>query len=84
MATEKSIRPVPAPARKLARVIKLTDEQEAHLHHDLMGARAAVMTAILALEHGGVHEMISNSLRMHVLYPLGRVESALTGEEVRP
>lgn len=81
MATKsKSTRARKAPSRKSRRA---STADLAELHRDLYGARAAVMTAILALEGKGVDGLISSSLRLHVLQPLGRIADAL-GEEARP
>src|SRR5947209_4658262 len=54
------------------------------LARDFLSARCALMTAVLALEGKGVMTHISASLRMHVLYPLERIEKLATNREVMP
>lgn len=68
-------------ARRARTSRKLADDTK--VCHDLMGARAAVLTAILAMDGRGVHGEIAISLRIHVLAALERIEQAVTGE-VRP
>jgi hypothetical protein len=48
------------------------------------GARAALLTAILALEGKGVHTQIATSLRMHVLNSMDQIQRAVTGRGELP
>jgi hypothetical protein len=54
------------------------------LGSDFLGARSALMTAILALDGNPVTRHISFSLRMHVLRPLDNIEKLATNREVGP
>lgn len=88
MATRKSTRAGKAQSHSRARprnplspaAQKAIDE---HLSNEMpgafMGARAALIAAIIAMEGKGVFGDISMSLRMHVLLPLERLEHAVTG-----
>lgn len=49
------------------------------MHLELVGVKAAAMTAILALESKGVHADIATSLRRHVYFPLKGIDEALDG-----
>jgi hypothetical protein len=71
----KSRRPVPRAVQ---------EELREQLGGDFISARAAVYSAVLALETKGVYTHIATSLRMHVLRSLERIEKAATGRDVFP
>lgn len=60
--------------RKTKSVSTPTSKVHEHFRLELLGARAATMTAVLALEHhhGGVLNEVALSLRRHVLEVLDR------------
>ncbi len=63
---------------------KLNFDARDQLHGRLVRAQSALITAILALEGGGVHGEVSNSLRSHVYFPLRDLTEALDGKVVLP
>jgi hypothetical protein len=88
MATRKSTRAGKAqpPSRAKSRNPLSRAAQKAideHLSNEMpgvfMGARAALIAAVIAMEGKGVFGDIATSLRMHVLLPLERIELAVTG-----
>ncbi len=51
------------------------DQRATALAHDLLQARGAVQTAILALEGKGVFNQVAMMLRISVLQPIERIQA---------
>lgn len=66
-AQSRPTKPGPARARKIPH------DMADRIRIELAGAKAATMTAILALEGKGVDDEVALSLRRHVLLPLEAV-----------
>lgn len=75
MATSrKHTAPAKAQSSRSTRAARNAEEARKEICHlELVGARAATMTAILALDHAGVERHIAMSLRRHVLDPIESV-----------
>ena len=60
--------------------ISVQPAPDGRLEIELIGARAAVMAAILALEGSGIFDRVAASLRRHVLAPLHKAQTLAARE----
>lgn len=56
-----------------ARAAKIPEDTADEIRRALLGAQAAVATAVLALDGKGLHGLVANSLRRHALGPIDAV-----------
>lgn len=65
-------------APRSRKLTQAEQDRREHVEFQLRGAKAATMTAILALEGKGVDGDVADSLRLHVLHPLNAALKEVT------